>query len=149
VNKLFGVTVVGALLLGAFLYGTRGKKTDVRADPVAATATVAAGASLPPAAPATTTATVAGSTSSDASDKTACAHLADVCSTSDEKVDPVACLKQLADARKMAGAANVDRSEQCMADAKTCAAASGCLSGGIGMGAMGEYLKGLGSALSR
>jgi hypothetical protein len=43
----------------------------------------------------------------------------------------------------------VDRSEACLADAKTCAAASGCMSGGIGMGAAGEYLKGLGQALSR
>ena len=54
-----------------------------------------------------------------------------------------------ADARKMAGPGNVERSEQCLADAKTCAAATGCMSGGVGMGAMGEFLKGLGGALSR
>ena len=83
-----------------------------------------------------------------ASDVTACARLADLCSTSDQKVEPASCQKQMADARKMAGSSNVDRSEQCMVDSKTCAAASGCLTGGVGMGAMGEYLKGLGGALS-
>jgi hypothetical protein len=83
-----------------------------------------------------------------ASDTTACTRLSELCSTSDQRVNVAECEKELADARKMSGANNVARSEQCIADAKTCAAASGCISGGVGMGAMGEFLKGFGSALS-
>lgn len=157
VNKILGVIVVGGVLLGAFLYGTRDKRADVRADPAAVASTPVAVAlntmSTTVASPAPAAPTVApvpvATAGSTTSDTTACARLSDLCSTSDEKVDPPACMKQLADARKMAGPANVERSELCLADAKTCAAATGCISGGVGMGAMGEYLKGLGGALSR
>jgi hypothetical protein len=75
--------------------------------------------------------------------------LVELCSTSEQKVDGAQCRSQLADARKVAGAGNVEKSERCLVEANTCAAASGCLSGGVGMGAMGEFLKGLGSALSK
>ena len=153
-KKIFGVAIVGALLLFLVLrYATVDKQeAAIAPDPAAVTSTPAATtppppvttavATPPPPAPVVPTDVVA-------SDTAACARLADLCSTSDQKVDSAQCQKQLTDARKMAGPGNVERSEQCLADAKTCAAATGCMSGGVGMGAMGEFLKGLGGALSR
>ncbi len=157
VKKILGVAIVGALLLFLVLRYAGGRGTEpIAADPAAASATASAVQPVPmvssaPAVTATATAAAPNAPASAAApgDSVACARLVDLCSTSDQKVDSSQCITQMADARKMAGAANVDRSEQCMADAKTCAAASGCLSGGVGMGAMGEFLKGLGGALSR
>ena len=154
-NKILGVALVGGLLLFLVLrYGAGDKKAAINPDPAAATAAASSGvaattAAPPPAPVAPATAAPADVAAASAADTTACARLADLCSTSDQKVDAAGCLKQLADARKMAGPGNVDRSEQCLGDAKTCAAASGCMSGGVGMGAMGEFLKGLGGALSK
>jgi len=148
VKKILGVALIGGLLLFFVLkYATGDKKAAINPDPAAATASVAAPTPAPPPAPVAPAAAAPADVT--VADTAACARLADLCSTSDQKVDAAGCLKQLADARKMAGAGNVERSEQCLGDAKTCAAASGCLSGGVGMGAMGEFLKGLGGALSK
>jgi hypothetical protein len=161
VKKILGVAIVGALLLFVVLrYASTDKTSAIGPDPAATAATPAPTLPPPPptpveppaataAVPPAPAASPAAPASVAASDTAACARLADLCSTSDQKVDATECQKQLADARKMAGPGNVDRSEQCLTDAKTCAAASGCLSGGVGMGAMGEFLKGLGGALSR
>ena len=157
VKKIFGVAIVGALLLFVVLrYAAVDKqKAAIAADPAAVSATPASTTPPPPMTTAVATppppAPVVPVVPGDvvASDSAACARLADLCSTSDQKVDSAQCQKQLTDARKMAGPGNVERSEQCLADAKTCAAATGCMSGGVGMGAMGEFLKGLGGALSR
>jgi hypothetical protein len=159
VKKILGVAIVGALLLFFVLrYAADDKqKVAIAADPAAVTATPAATtppppmttAVAPPPPPSPVVPAPVVPTDVVASDTAACARLSDLCSTSDQKVDPAQCQKQLTDARKMAGPANVERSEQCLADAKTCAAATGCMSGGVGMGAMGEFLKGLGGALSR
>ncbi len=149
-NKILGVALVGGLLLFLVLrYATGDKKAAINPDPAAATTAATASVAAPTAAPSPATAAPADVAAASAADATACARLAGLCSTSDQKVDAAGCLKQLADARKMAGAGNVERSEQCLGDAKTCAAASGCMSGGVGMGAMGEFLKGLGGALSK
>lgn len=152
-KKILGVALVGGLLLFLVLrYGTGNRSAAIGPDPAAATAAATAGVAAPVASPtppppvAPASAALADVTAADAA---ACARLADLCSTSDHKVDATDCQKQLLDARKMAGAGNVERSEQCLSDAKTCAAASGCMSGGVGMGAMGEFLKGLGGALSK
>jgi len=157
VKKILGVALIGGLLLFFVLrYATGSHGAAIGPDPAAAAATSSAAASTaamvapPPVAPTTAPAPApAAPTNVVAGDVAACARLADLCSTSDQRVDATDCQKQLTDARKMAGAGNVDRSEQCLTDAKTCAAASGCLSGGVGMGAMGEFLKGLGGALSK
>jgi hypothetical protein len=155
VNKILGVAIVGGLLLFLVLrYATGNHDAAIGPDPAAAAsasvATAAATVAPPPVTATTALAPApAAPTGSVAGDVAACARLADLCSTSDQKVDSTDCQKQLADARKMAGAGNVERSEQCLSDAKTCAAASGCLSGGVGMGAMGEFLKGLGGAMSK
>ncbi len=156
-KKILGVALIGGVLLFFVLrYATSSHGAAIGPDPAAAAATSAPVASTaamvapPPVNTATAQATApAAPTSVVAGDVAACARLADLCSTSDQKVDATDCQKQLADARKMAGAGNVDRSEQCLTEAKTCAAASGCLSGGVGMGAMGEFLKGLGGAMSK
>lgn len=150
VKKVLLVGLLGGTLLVITLWAMGRSKSGAAssaspaATTVSVTATPAMGAA-PPAIPATAAATPPAGIG----DTAACARLADLCSTSDQKVDTDECEKKLGDARKMSGAGNVDRSEACLADAKTCAAASGCMSGGIGMGAAGEYLKGLGQALSR
>jgi hypothetical protein len=156
VNKILGVAIVGGLLLFLVLrYATGNHGAAIGPDPAAASASVASANVAVTIAPPPVTATSALAPApaapivSVAGDVAACARLADLCSTSDQKFDSNDCQKQLTDARKMAGAGNVERSERCLSDAKTCAAASGCMSGGVGMGAMGEFLKGLGGALSK
>jgi hypothetical protein len=157
VSKILGVAVIGGLLLFLVLrYATGGdRRAAIGPEPASATTSfvplaTAAATGVAPVAPAVAPAPPpAAPVDVVASDTAACARLADLCSTSDQKVDATSCQKQLADARKMAGPGNVERSEQCLTEAKTCAAASGCLSGGVGMGAMGEFLKGLGGALSK
>ncbi len=144
VKKVLLVGLLGGLLLVITLWAM-GRGTSGAASTASPAATTASLSTAPPALPAT----AAPTPPAGIGDTAACAHLAELCSTSDQKVDTGECEKKLGDARKMSGAANVDRSEACLADAKTCAAASGCISGGIGMGAAGEYLKGLGQALSR
>ncbi len=148
-SKILGVALIGGLLLFFALRYAAGDRRDAPTATATPTpiATTVAPIAPPPASPVPAP-TPAASVDVATSDVTACARLADLCSTSDQKVDPASCQKQMADARKMAGSSNVDRSEQCMVDSRTCAAASGCLTGGVGMGAMGEYLKGLGGALS-
>jgi hypothetical protein len=141
-KKILVVLALGGLLLVLFLFLQGRKAGDTTTASVAASSTGAASALT------TTPATAAATSAPLVTDATACARLSALCSTSDHAVDTAQCEKQLADARKMSGEANVVRSEQCLGDAKTCAAASGCLSGGVGMGAMGEFLKGLGTALS-
>jgi hypothetical protein len=137
VKKILFVGVLGGILLVIALWAMGRGNNDAASVASPATTTVLATATA-----------VAPTPPVGTGDTVACARLSDLCSTSDQKVDTGECEKKLGDARKMSGASNVDRSEVCIADAKTCAAASGCISGGIGMGAAGEYLKGLGQALS-
>ena len=141
VKKILLVAVLGGMLLAVTLWAMGRSSASTGAPPGATTVALTATTAVAPPA--------AGPVAqSPMGDKASCARLADLCSTSDQKVDTDECEKKLADARKMSGPSNVDRSEVCLADAKSCAAASGCISGGIGMGATGEFLKGLGSALS-
>jgi hypothetical protein len=159
VRKILGVSVVGVALLLIALWGLRSRKTGDTADGLPASASALAtsptGAAAPVAATGTTTpvassiATTPTTVPIGANDATACQRIVELCSTSEQKVDPAECEKKFADGRKIAGSANVERSLSCVAEAKTCAAASGCVSGGVGMGAIGEFLKGLGSALSK
>jgi hypothetical protein len=151
VKKIVGVALLGGLVLTLVLLAARNKKAnDGTGVPSAADSsqTSAASASAAPASP-IVSAAAAPTTAATDDDEAACAHLADLCSTSSQKVDTSSCRAKLTDARKLSGPGNVARAEQCLAEAKTCAAASGCLSGGIGVGAAGEFLKGLGAALSK
>ncbi len=158
-KKLLGVALIGGLLLLFVLRYTAHDPAAMAAAATAAAPVASVPAQVAPVATAAVAPTVGAPIATAAqaptanppalaSDDSACARLSELCSTSDQKVDVAGCRKQLDDARRMAGAANVERSETCIADAKTCAAAGGCLSGGVAFGAMGEYLKGLGTALS-
>jgi hypothetical protein len=80
----------------------------------------------------------------------ACLRMEELCETEPmSSKDMNECVDDMKHARKMAGDANFDRSVQCTNEAKSCAAAAGCWAGGVGMGAVGEMMKGFGSALSR
>ncbi len=142
-QKILLVALLGGLMLGIFLYARR--------DPGSASAAPGVVSAPPPPAPQAPVAPAPASPPAvaDPSDADVCKRLADLCSTSTQRVDAEQCGRDLADARKVSGPASVQRSEQCVAGATTCAAATGCLSGGVGMGALGEYLKGFGAALSR
>lgn len=79
-----------------------------------------------------------------------CTKLADVCPVKEKTVSSFdTCVEKMEDLRKVSGQASFDRSERCVAESTSCAAAAGCLTGGIGMGAVGEYMKGFGTALSK
>lgn len=151
VNKILGVAFVGVVALFLFFRILDHEKKAGGVDAPTAAATVTTPIAVAPAAiaPVATTVPAAPAAVVPLGDDAACARLAELCSTSDAPVDASHCTKKLADARKLSGAGNVEKSEACLGDAKTCAAASGCLSGGLGMGTVGEYLKGLGSALSK
>jgi hypothetical protein len=156
VKRILGVALVGGILLVVVLWALRRQNAETGVAPQAASAAAASATAPPPSSATTpqgaTASPVAMTASAQApatSDATACARLAELCSTSDKKVDVAECEKDFADGRKLSGAAGVDRSAACIADAKTCLAASGCVSGGMGMSALGEFLKGLGSAISR
>ena len=51
--------------------------------------------------------------------------------------------------RKVAGDAAFEKSAKCIDESSSCAAAMGCLAGGVGMGAVGEMMKGFGTAVTR
>ena len=80
-----------------------------------------------------------------------CTRLGDLCDTRDiqksgAKFDE--CVADMKHARKMAGEQAFARTLTCMEESKSCGAATGCVVGGVGVGAVGEMLKGFGSALS-
>lgn len=80
----------------------------------------------------------------------ACIRIHELCGI-DGKTDNAleSCVADLEKAKKLAGAPNVERSMKCVEESNTCAAVTGCMMGGVGMGAMGEMMKGFGSALTR
>ena len=114
-NKLLGVAVVGAAIVGVMV--------------------IAKGAGAGP------LATPEGR---------ACVKVRDLCQVDDaSKKDLSSCEEDLVKARKLAGPSGVDRSLKCIDTAQSCVAVSGCLMGGIGVGAAGEMMKGFGTALSQ
>jgi hypothetical protein len=147
VKKILAIGSIGTILLLVFLWASARSKAG--GGPATGSVASAQATAAAPLAAATIAAAPAGAVTPPTSDSAACARLAELCTTSEQKVDASECEKKLADGRKMSGAANVERSVSCIAEAKTCAAASGCVSGGIGMGAVGEFFKGLGSAMSK
>ena len=80
----------------------------------------------------------------------ACIRVSDLCGVADRSTASLeSCVADLEKAKKLAGPASVDRSMKCIEESDTCAAVTGCVMGGVGVGAMGEMMKGFGSALSR
>lgn len=79
-----------------------------------------------------------------------CIKMADLCGSTDkssEKLDR--CIANMDQAKKVAGVPAVERSMKCVEESTTCMAATGCMMGGVGVGALGEMMKGFGSALSK
>jgi hypothetical protein len=146
VKKILGVAVLCGVLLAVTLWLLRRGGTDT---PTAQASAASASSVAVPAPSPSPTAIPAAAAAAPVSDETACGRLAELCSTSDQAIDPRECQRKLGDARRMAGGSNVERSNSCLAESHTCAAAQGCLSGGVGVGAVGEFLKGLGGALSK
>jgi hypothetical protein len=81
-------------------------------------------------------------------ERQACVHVGELCGNAADVEQLEKCADGFQKARKAAGDPAVERSLRCIEESKTCAAVAGCTVGGIGVGAMGEFLKGFGSALS-
>jgi hypothetical protein len=81
----------------------------------------------------------------------ACAKLADLCAAEREAKasDIEVCENAWTNARKIAGEKNVEKSLGCIEEAETCAKATGCMLGGVGVGAAQELIQGVGEALLR
>lgn len=80
----------------------------------------------------------------------ACTKLAELCPGDPKHTASLdACIEDFEGMRKLAGAPALERSMACVEEAGSCTAAMGCMAGGVGVGALGEMMKGFGSALSR
>jgi hypothetical protein len=82
-------------------------------------------------------------------ERKACTKLHDLCGGEADAKSFNDCTDSLERTRKLAGDAGFNRSMACIDESSSCAAATGCLVGGVGVGAMGEFMKGFGSALSK
>jgi hypothetical protein len=78
-----------------------------------------------------------------------CVRMADLCGSEPSVKDLDQCVDGMKKLRKMSGDAAFERSEKCVAEANSCAAASGCMMGGAGVGTLGQMMKGFGDALSK
>ncbi|MBS2016373.1 MAG: hypothetical protein JST00_26045 [Deltaproteobacteria bacterium] len=80
----------------------------------------------------------------------ACRKIADLCAVSEKSAEKLeSCVDDFEKTKKLVGEAPVKRSMECIQEANSCMAVSGCMAGGVGVGALGEMMKGFGSALSR
>lgn len=79
----------------------------------------------------------------------ACTKMADLCSADFSPKDFDACVTDLEKVKKAVGPRPYERSMTCVSEAESCAAITGCWVGGAGVGAMGEMIKGFGSALTK
>jgi hypothetical protein len=80
-------------------------------------------------------------------ERVACVHIGELCGGAGATDDLAQCEDGLAKARKAAGDAAVERSLRCIDESTSCAAVAGCTAGGIGVGAIGEFLRGFGKSL--
>jgi hypothetical protein len=78
-----------------------------------------------------------------------CLKVAELCSTDAKAKDLEECVDGMKKLRKMSGDASFERSRKCIDESKSCAAASGCMMGGVGVGALGEMMKGFGAAITK
>lgn len=80
----------------------------------------------------------------------ACVKMADLCGEQNASYkDLDKCVDDMKKARKLAGDSSFDKSAKCVQESNSCAAATGCWMGGVGVGAMGELLKGFGTAITK
>jgi hypothetical protein len=82
-------------------------------------------------------------------ERQACSKLHDLCGGDANAQSLKDCEDGMEQARKLAGDVAYKRSLTCIDESQSCAAASGCMVGGVGMGAVGEFFKGFGSALTK
>jgi hypothetical protein len=79
-----------------------------------------------------------------------CVRMAELCSTDAPKpADFEQCVDGMKKLRKMSGDASFEKSQKCLDESQSCAAASGCMVGGIGVGSVGEMMKGFGNAVTK
>jgi hypothetical protein len=81
-------------------------------------------------------------------EKRACAKMSELCGDK----DGARCEKDMDDMRKQLGDETVKKFDTCVADAKSCPEAAGCLigAGASGVGdAMNKFLKGVGNGLNK
>jgi len=79
-----------------------------------------------------------------------CERLADLCSADPPKQTELdECVHDMKDLRKQAGSTSFEKTRSCIDESQSCAAASGCIVGGAGVGMVGEMLKGLGNAMTK
>lgn len=79
-----------------------------------------------------------------------CVRLADLCPNDGPKPsDFDECVGDMKDMRKVVGNASFDKTQRCVDESRSCAAASGCMAGGLGVGMVGEMMKGFGNALTK
>jgi hypothetical protein len=79
----------------------------------------------------------------------ACVRMHDLCGGDWSAKDMSECTDSLERMKKISGDASFQKSMKCVDDSNSCAAAAGCMAGGVGVGAMGEFLKGFGEALTK
>ncbi len=82
----------------------------------------------------------------------ACVRMAELCGYDDEdkkNEELEECIADMKKAHKLAGDKPFERSVSCIDESKSCAAAAGCMAGGVGVGAAGEMMKGFGTALTK
>jgi hypothetical protein len=80
-----------------------------------------------------------------------CIKMHDLCA-SDEKVEAEKldkCVDDMKRVKKLAGEKSFDKTAKCVDESSSCAAAVGCWGGGVGLGAMGEMMKGFGNAMTQ
>jgi hypothetical protein len=79
-----------------------------------------------------------------------CVRLGELCDAPKSGDNLDQCVANMKQMRKMSGDPAFERTRKCLLEeATSCGAAAGCMAGGVGVGAVGEMLKGLGSALSQ
>ncbi len=78
-----------------------------------------------------------------------CIKMGELCATESGAKDFDQCVDGMKKLRKMGGDAAFERSQKCIDESNSCAAVSGCMMGGVGVGAMGELVKGFGNAMSK
>ena len=93
---------------------------------------------------------VRGATAASTPEGKMCVRLADLCPNDDPKPsDQDECVDEMKDMRKTVGNASFDKTQRCIDESQSCAAAAGCMAGGFGVGMVGEMMKGFGNALTK
>ena len=78
-----------------------------------------------------------------------CTRMAELCGEEGDAKELNECVDEMKKAHKLAGDVPFQRSVTCIEESKSCAAAAGCMMGGVGVGAAGEMMKGFGNALTK